>query len=188
MRIHLLASVISISMAACAQSGSDDGAVGSAVARITTVPPMVGCISISVVGSRTVTDKFDVTPGQPATLKLSNLPVGSDSFSASAFGSACSAIAGTQASWSSTAPFVAAISPGSITSLMLTLEPTGGATIGINFDTDGGTGGCGDGGCVGGDGGVPFDLASFGDGGGSFDGGLVDLAQPASDLAQPAHD
>ncbi|HXU71453.1 MAG TPA: hypothetical protein VN947_19105 [Polyangia bacterium] len=181
--------MISIASAGCGQGGTVDGPVGDAVARITSVPPMVGCVSITAAGSRSVTNNFNVTPGQSATLTIKNLPTGNVSFTAAAFSSACNAIAGTQANWFSGAPFVANISAGVVTSLMLTLEPTGGAVIGINFDTDGGTplgdGGfpVGDGGLPGGDGGV-FDLAPA-----PFDGGSgsTDLAHPVSDLAFP-HD
>jgi hypothetical protein len=183
MRSLLAVGVISIAFGGCGgmtdDGGSGDGPVGSAVARITTVPPSVGCVSISVVGTnRSVVRNFDVTPGQPATLRLGNLPVGTDAFTSAAYGVACSGIAGAQASWASTAPFFAPVSQGNVTSLVLTLEPTGGASIGIDFDTDGG-GSCGDGGCVGGDGGIGFDggvfdlAPNFGDGGGG-----PDLAHP----------
>ena len=97
---------------------------------------------------------FAVTAGQSAGLHLGKLPVGVDAFSASAFSVACSGIASAQPNWASTAPFYAQIvSQSGLTSLVLTLEPTGSASIGINFDTDGGGGSCGDGGCTGGDGG-----------------------------------
>jgi len=178
MRSLLFATVISIAVAGCYADGTTDGPVGSAVARITQVPPMVGCIAITVVGSRNVTDRFNVSPGQPATLTLKNLPVGNDSFTAAAFDAACNAIGGAQPSWSSTAPFAATVNQGSVTSLVLTLEPTGGATIGINFDTDGGGGGPSDGGV--------FDLSPTDAGPGSdMAFGSSDLAAPLFDLAQP---
>jgi hypothetical protein len=159
---------MSLSLSACNSGLPADGPVGSIVARITQVPPEVGCVAIHVAGSRAVNAAFNVTPGQPATLRLGNLPVGNDAFSAAAYGSACNAIAGAQASWATTSPFSAQISPGLITSLMLTLEPSGGATIGIGFGGDGG--GPGDGGVPGSDGGS--------DGGtdGGSDGGVLDMA------------
>jgi len=172
--------VISIALAGCYHDGEDNGPVGSAEARITQVPPMVGCISLSVVGSnRSVVSNFDVVAGQSAVLRVGKLPVGVDAFSAAAYSVACSGIASAQPNWASTEPFFANVSQGGLTSLVLTLQPTGSASIGINFDTDGGGGGsCGDGGCVGGDGGLGdggvFDLApNFGDGG---NGGGPDLA------------
>jgi hypothetical protein len=188
MRSLLTVGVISIAIGGCGGMTDDgstvDGPVGSAVARITTVPPSVGCVSISVVGAnRSVVRNFDVTPGQSATLHLGNLPVGTDAFTSAAYGVACSGIAGAQASWASTAPFFAPVSQGNVTSLVLTLEPTGGANIGINFDTDGGGSCDGDGGCTGGDGGTGFDggvndlSPNFGDGGPSG----PDLAGPPFD-------
>ncbi|MGZ3441643.1 MAG: hypothetical protein ACXVDD_19115 [Polyangia bacterium] len=163
----LLALVISSSFAACKTDPSASGPVGHAVARITQVPPAVGCVEIFVTGAgRTVVDTFDVTPGQSATLELGNLPVDQDAFSASAFTAPCSAIAGAQPSWSTVAPFYAPIASGSITSLTLTLEPTGGASIGIDFGGDGG--------------GNPVpDLSPNFDG---VDGG-VDMAYTPADLA-----
>jgi len=184
MRSLALVTVISISLgiAACSATldgGGNDGPVGSAVARITQVPPMVGCVSISVVGgNRSVVRNFDVVPGQSAILRVGGLPVGLDAFSAAAYSVACSNIAGAQSNWESTAPFFANVSQGNLTSLTLTLAPSGSASIGINFDGDGGGGCNGDAGCVGGDGGVGdggvFDLAPNFDGGGSG----PDLAQP----------
>ena len=191
MRPILFVSVISIALVGCVagSTGGDgtDGPVGDAVARITQVPPMVGCVTITVAGSRTVTDRFNVTSGQPATLTLKNLPVGDDSFSSAAYANACNAIAGTQPSWASTAPFIAPITQGGVTALALTLEPTGGAVIGINFDTDGGTVG-GDGG-VGPDGGVPIDMSPWygdaGAGGPDLAYGPVDLSLPPDLTAPP---
>lgn len=138
----LPAIVISVSFAACNSGPSSHDAVGRAVARITQVPSNVGCVEIFVTGAgRTVVDPFDVAPGQSATLQLGNLPVDEDAFSASAFSVPCSAIAGAQASWSTVSPFYAPIASGSVTALTLTLEPTGGASIGIDFDGDGFAGG-----------------------------------------------
>jgi hypothetical protein len=175
----LLASVISIGFAACHSALPEDGPIGTAVARISTVPSGVGCVAITVVGTRTVKHKFDVTPGQPATLEMSDLPVGDDAFSAAAYAVACNAIAGTQPSWATTSAFGATIGAGTLTSLTLTLEPTGGAVIGIDW---------GDGGAP------PNDLSPcYGcyDGGGDmspwpYDGGPVgngDMAYPTVDLA-----
>jgi hypothetical protein len=155
----LLATVISIGFAACNNGGvPQDGAVGSATARITQVPNGVGCVSITAVGDREVFHTFDVIPGQPATLQLGDLPVGNVAFSAAAYGQSCNAIGGAQPSWATTAPFVAAVNAGQLTSLTLTLEPTGGAVIGIDW----------------GDGGAPPDLSGPPDGGWPYDAGPSD--------------
>ncbi len=192
MRRFAIVISISLSLTACAGLvGGDDGsnAVGSAEAHITQVPPMVACISITAVGGgRSVTDNFSVTPGQSSVLKLSNLPVGNDSFSADAYAVACNALAGAQPNWSSSA-VVAPVGAGQVTNLALTLEPSGGANVGINFDTDGGVDGGSDGGSDGGvDGGPGDGGVDAGDGGGGIvDGGPVDLSRPA-DLVVFPHD
>lgn len=181
MRRFVLSALVSIPLAGCSLgSDGNNKAVGSAEARISQVPPMVGCIVITAAGNRTVTDSFDVTPGQGATLRLSNLPVGVDTFSALAYATSCGNIGAVQANWWSPTPTVASIAAGQVTSLSLTLEPTGGANVGINFDTDGGAGG--DGG-VGSDGGAPPDLSGPTDGG----KGVNDLSSP-SDLSAPIAD
>ncbi|MCA1665306.1 MAG: hypothetical protein LC659_13760 [Myxococcales bacterium] len=179
--------MMSIALAACHNALPDDGPVGTVVARITQVPDKVGCVSITAVGSREVFHTFDVIPGQSATLQLGDLPVGNVAFSAAAYGQSCNAIAGAQPSWATTSPFVATISAGQLTSLTLTLEPTGGAVIGIDF---------GDGGAPP-DGGPPNDLSPCygcydgGDGDMSpwvYDGGPIgngDMAYPTNDLAHP---
>ncbi|MDB4969876.1 MAG: Tryptophan synthase alpha chain [Myxococcales bacterium] len=180
MRIVLIASLIATSFAACQTNDSSDLPVGSAVARITQVPPQVGCVSITAAGNRTVTNNFDVTPGQSALLHVSNLPVGSLAFTASAYGNACNAIGMAQPTWSSTAPFFAPVTPGGVTSLTLTLVPTGGANIGIDFSSDGGVnidGGVNGDGGVNIDGGGPNDLSPS-----RIDGGS-DLASAPADLA-----
>jgi hypothetical protein len=119
------------------------------VARITQVPPDVGCVTITAAGDRTVTGTFDVFPGQSATMQMNDLPVGNIAFSAAAYRQGCSSIAGAQPSWATTSPFYAPIVAGAVTAMTLTLEPTGGAVIGIDFG-DGGTGPGGDGGSDGG--------------------------------------
>lgn len=170
----LLATLISITLGGCAGL-TDDGThtIGTAEARITAVPPSVGCISITVTGGgRTVANDFDVAPGQPALLMMSKLPAGDDTFSAFAFDTRCADSAGAQPSWSSE-PTAATIAAGHVTAVALRLKPTGGASVGIDFDGDGGTGG---------DGGI-YD-GGTGDGGG-YDGGVYDLAPGPYDGGGP---
>jgi hypothetical protein len=160
----LVVFTISIGLAACHSALPDDGPVGNVVARITQVPDKVGCVSITAVGTREVFHTFDVIPGQSAMLELGDLPVGNVAFSAAAYGQSCDAISGVQPSWSTTSPFVAAIIAGQVTALTLTLEPTGGAVIGIDF----------------GDGGAPADLSPCI---GCYDDGGVDMAYVPWDMA-----
>ena len=156
----LLATVISVSFVACDKTGGTEatGPAGSATARITQVPDGVACVSITVVGDRTVMHAADVTRGQPAFLQLGGLPVGLDAFSAAAFATPCSLVSGAQPSWATTQPFYASVTEGAVTPLTLKLEPTGGAVIGIDFG-DGGSGGPDFARPV--DGGYPIDLSPW---------------------------
>lgn len=170
MRKVLLASVMSISFVACNLDHDAQLHSGRAVARITSVPPNVACVSITVAGpDNTVIDNFDVVPMQSALLTLNNLPVGDDLFSAAAYDVPCTFIAGAQPSWLSTTVVPSVISAGTITNVSLDLEPAGGANVGINF-------GGGDGGLINYDGGVN-DLSPIdNDGGVGYDGGVNDLS------------
>lgn len=168
--------VLTVSVSGCGGliEAGDNGSVGAAEARITQVPAMVGCVSVTVAGSRTVTSSLNVTVGETATLRLKNLPVGNDTFTAFAYAAGCNQVAGTQPSWASD-PAVTAIAAGKVASLSLTLRPSGGASVGVGFAddgggaTDGGPGGDGGGfgGGTGGDGGARSD------GGAATDGGLI---------------
>jgi hypothetical protein len=174
MRKLFFASVISLSFAACHSDGDRQLDIGRAVARITSVPPQVTCVSLTVAGpDHTIIDNFDVTPGQPALLTLNNLPVGEDLFSAAAYDVPCNFITGAQPSWLSTAVVPAFISAGTVTNVSLDLEPAGGANVGINFG--GGDGGVGDGGVI--------DMSPGPDDGGPAvdDGGVNDLSPGPND-------
>ena len=148
MRLSLLTLVIPIAFAACQTAPGSDGPVGRATARISQVPNGVACVSITVIGDRTVMHAADVVAGQPALLQFDDLPVGLDAFSAAAFSMSCSSINGAQPSWTTAQPFYASITQGGLTPLTLTLQPTGGAVIGIDW----------------GDGGAPPDLTTPPDG------------------------
>ncbi|HEX9105277.1 MAG TPA: hypothetical protein VF997_23865, partial [Polyangia bacterium] len=104
-----LAFLIPIAFAACHATPVTDGPIGRATARISQVPDGVACVSITVVGVRTVMHASDVTAGQPALLQFDDLPVGLDAFSAAAFGMPCASINGAQPSWATAQPFYASI-------------------------------------------------------------------------------
>jgi hypothetical protein len=123
-------------LAGCSGGEPDNSAVGSAEASIKSVPNNVACVQIIASAGRTTVSNTDVTPGQAATIRLSNLSVGNVTFSAFAFQNACAAASGTQATWASDST-VATILPGQLTNLTLTLVQAGGANVGIDFDQDG---------------------------------------------------
>ena len=85
-----------VGLAACdgspppASAGDD---VGSVVLALSTVPSDVRCIEVTVTApSRTVTRRFDVTPGQSAALTVSGLPVGPATVDERTFAVACSGV------------------------------------------------------------------------------------------------
>jgi hypothetical protein len=102
-------------------------------------------------GARTIDRRSDVMVGGSTLLPLDQLPLGSDTFSGAAYGTACNAIDGTQPTWTAAATN-AFLSAGQRTLVTLVFEPTGSAGVCARFDdgTDGG--GCAlssDGGVVG---------------------------------------
>src|ERR1041385_598536 len=90
--------ILSAACAACSgapesHEGSSEELVGVARAELTLVPTDAKCIQIRVVGTTTVGKLFDVVPEQNSVFDLTGLPLGSDTFSALAFGVNCSSIA-----------------------------------------------------------------------------------------------
>jgi hypothetical protein len=134
---HVLRFATLACLTACSAAKNPQTASGIAEAVIAQVPPQVNCVRLIVTAAQSVNHDFDVTPGQSAVLRLDNLPVGNLTVTAFAFANACASAGGTQASWGSS-PALASIAPGQVTQLSLTLEPVGGAIVGINFDGDGG--------------------------------------------------
>ena len=126
------------SFAACTGTAptEDPSLVGRAEAVINQVPSGVGCVQITA-GTRVT--NTDTTAGQSVTVQLTRLPVGNVTFSALAFASSCAAVtSASTADWAS-APVVANIAVGQVTPVRLLLEPSGSASVGVDFDVDGGT-------------------------------------------------
>jgi hypothetical protein len=122
-------------LAACS---TEEGPVGEATATITQVPTGVACIQIQVVGTRTVTKNVDVMPAQSSVVPLPGLPVGADTFSATAFAAPCPMIGGAIANWASD-PVVAVVSAGAVVSVTLPMHGVGNANVGVDFPGDGGS-------------------------------------------------
>jgi hypothetical protein len=114
------------------QSGSDVGV--EAEAQIAHVPAGVGCLEITVTaGSATVDDKFNVASGGPTSFQLTDLPVGSATFTGFAYGPACANLpAKPQPSWVS-APVTTTLTIGQAAIVALELEQPAGAAVGVGF-------------------------------------------------------
>jgi peptidoglycan/xylan/chitin deacetylase (PgdA/CDA1 family) len=109
---------------------------GKATAALGVVPAAVGCVEIDVVGARTVTSRFDVAQGQMPVLSLSGLPLGTDTFNALAYPTACKSVTGTaQATWISDS-VSAPVASTTVANVTLTLRPNGRASVGVGFESD----------------------------------------------------
>lgn len=120
-----------------APPGEDVGAASFALAS---PPPDAVCLRITVVGSRTVTASFDITPAQTNRFQMSGLPLGSCSFGAEAFPVGCpDVVDDTPQSWVSE-PVTAVMASGVTAEVALRLgRPSGRAAVSVDFlDVDGG--------------------------------------------------
>jgi peptidoglycan/xylan/chitin deacetylase (PgdA/CDA1 family) len=129
---------------ACGSSHPPGEDVGQAVAAIGPVPAQVGCVEVDVTGSRSVVTRSDVKQNQMPVLALSGLPLGTDTFTAFAYPTACKLVTGqAQATWISD-PVSATVTATAVASVFLTLRPNGRASVGVGFDTgDAGDGSAG---------------------------------------------
>lgn len=109
---------------------------GAASVALQVVPADVGALVITVVGSRTVSRCFDVTPGVASELALRGLPVGESRFTAEAFGVRCEILAGALPTWTGD-PVTVVLTAGTVAMVKLTLRRVGGrASVSIDFVDD----------------------------------------------------
>jgi hypothetical protein len=102
------------------------------------VPVGVSCIRITVEGpGTTVSRLFPVTANQGATLSLTGLPVGADTFIGDAFGVACPPAPTVVPTWT-TNPVLATISPTAPFNVALTFVQNGHGTVTTQFSDAGG--------------------------------------------------
>ncbi|MFO0607955.1 MAG: hypothetical protein U0324_32625 [Polyangiales bacterium] len=125
------AGLVSLLVAGCGGELPGDEPTGSAVARLTTVPPGVQCVRVTIRGT---TLSFGAMSGASSmSLDLGVQAGGSVQVSASAYDFACAAVtAATNPSWVSD-PVSATIMAGYTTSVALTLRPATRATASVDF-------------------------------------------------------
>jgi hypothetical protein len=137
--------VAGAALAACGagEAGDESETTGEAVAAISEVPADVSCITIDVEGSRLVTQRFDVTPGESSAFSMTGLPVGDVIFKGSAHPVACANVTtASVATWISDPTPATLTAGGPATAVTLQLKRNGQATVGVSFeeaDVDGGT-------------------------------------------------
>jgi hypothetical protein len=141
-RHALLVSAFAAVPVACGTgSGGAADDIGEARAEITQVPSDVLCVQVVVTGSgHTTTEQFDVIPGASSVLNMKGLPLGSDTFNGSAFGTACSSVTGSSTpAWSGDS-VTTALSPGVVAEVKLVLRRNGQASVSVDFQGDDGGG------------------------------------------------
>jgi Chitobiase/beta-hexosaminidase C-terminal domain len=131
--------LLPLSSAACRRTAAGHLMIGTATAQIRLVPVEVRCIVLEVHPSGTSTDTvtlaFDVAPEASTTFTLEGLPLGPDDFSASAFSVSCAARSTASATWVAD-PVQATVTidaPVNVTLTMRLANPTGSATVGVDF-------------------------------------------------------
>jgi hypothetical protein len=139
-----LAPCTALVLAGCASAspGSRE-LIGTASVAITSAPADGTCIQVQVTGYRTVTQSFDVAPGATTVLALDGLPLGTDTFTANAFGTACAMVNPMSVpNWVSVAPVTQTVAVSPPASIALVMERNGNASVSIDFpdEPDGSTG------------------------------------------------
>jgi hypothetical protein len=133
----LTVATLALGVSACDRGAGKGDDVGVAVFALSTVPSDVSCLSLTVAGSRPVTLSVDVTPDEPATFTVRGLPIGTDTFTEVAFGSACASVTSASvATWVGD-PVVATLVAGVVARVNIVLRHNGQAVVTTTFDTDG---------------------------------------------------
>jgi hypothetical protein len=124
-----------LAAAGCGSAQSNEPA-GTASLAIDSPPQDGTCIQVVVAGSRTVSRFFDVAPGAYSVFTLDGLPLGPDTFTASAYGGACSGVSGASvANWVSD-PVVAYVTVSPPVSVTLAMHRNGNAGVTVTFPDD----------------------------------------------------
>src|SRR5262245_9308934 len=138
---------LGVFVAGCSGAGGmgTEEDVGVARIALTGTPADVACIGITVSGgSRTVSRRFDATPGMNQTFMLNGLPLGNDVFTGQAYSAACASVTdATIADWTSDG-VSATLAKGAVADVALILRRNGRANVSIGFDDDDGGVACGD--------------------------------------------
>jgi hypothetical protein len=129
-----LACVAAVLLGGCASAAPKaNEATGTASIAITNAPADGTCLQVTVAGYRTVVQDFDLMPGASTVLALSGLPLGSDTFTASAYGSACAMVnTMTVPNWVSD-PVTATIAVSPTASVALVMHRDGNASVSVDF-------------------------------------------------------
>lgn len=134
--VLLLTALASPIVSGCGSGPSGEEQLGSISLAVSQTPADVGCIRMTVTGSRTVVRTFDVVPGRAVILNLTGLPVGTGTFVGEGFPDACSGLTGLSvASWT-TDPVVANVTTSDPPRLALVFHRNGRAAACLDWEDD----------------------------------------------------
>jgi hypothetical protein len=135
-RLFALLPALLLGAGACDGALPTDGADDVAIARfaLTSVPSGLHCVRFTVdSGTTTSQQKFSLTGGSTAEITVGGLPPGPCKVVAEAFTQTCSSVnAGTAATWVS-APAMASLAPGEVSTVVITLKPDARLTGSLDF-------------------------------------------------------
>jgi hypothetical protein len=133
-----LAPAVGALLVSCGVAASTDSRelTGTASVAITSAPADGICVQITVTGSRTVIRSFDVTAGTSTVFDLGGLPLGTDTFTASAFGQACSTVTAMSVpNWVSD-PVVQSVAVSPTVTVSLAMHRNGRAGVSVDFPNE----------------------------------------------------
>jgi Bacterial protein of unknown function (DUF839) len=137
-RTFIAAGLAAGGIAACGDNINPQGPnedVGSIEIALTSIPTDVGCLHVSVAGTRTTLRTFDVAPGVDARFSVDRLPIGITTVDGRAFASPCAMVTGSSVpSYVSEMPASVRVDRSAIVSVLLKLIRNGRLSVGIDFE------------------------------------------------------
>ncbi len=135
-KLLLLGVGFSTSIAACGSRSPGPEEIGAVRLSVGVAPADALCLRVTAAGSRTVTRRFDLAPGQAAALLVDRLPTGGVSFAAEAFAVACAVLPGALAPRWVSDPVLVTIAADKVADVALLLRRNGRANVSVGFEEE----------------------------------------------------
>jgi virginiamycin B lyase len=99
--LWIAVSLQAVALGCAVEAATDEESLGEARLEIATAPPNARCLVLTITpsGGTATTRSFSISPGQPAALSLTGLPLGNVSFREQVFTVPCPVPSGTSATW-----------------------------------------------------------------------------------------